>query len=82
MKKFGTLVLVLLFSLCFILTGCSAPLKMPTNYENVTSNGGFVVNVGNYLYFANGYKSYSSLKTASDNSGSGVGANSLSFTKK
>jgi len=69
---------VLFFCMCLLLTGCSkASLSMPTNYLNVTSNGGFVVTCGDYIYFANAYKSYTSLSTKADNDGSLVAQHSL-----
>lgn len=78
MKKLSTLVFILLVSFCFIFAGCSsAPLNMPTNYTKVTSNGGFVVGAGNYLYFANAYQSYENLKSKEDNDGAGVKQYSL-----
>lgn len=73
MKKFTFTVLVLLVSFCFILAGCSsAPLTMPTNYDVVVSNGGFVLGAGNYLYFGNAYKSYEDLTEKADNDGAKV----------
>ena len=70
MKKLTTLLLMLLLSCCFVLAGCGeTPLTMPTGYETVYSNGGFVVGAGNYMYFANAYKDSSSLKSSSDNEG-------------
>lgn len=82
MKKFTFAVLTILVSFCFIMSGCSsATLKMPTNYDDVTSNGGFVVNVGEYLYFGNAYKSYSDLTERSDNEGAGVKKNALNLNR-
>lgn len=73
MKKFTLVLFALLISFGFILTGCSgAVLTMPQNYLDVASNGGFVVEVGGYMYFANAYQSYTNLKTKSDNDGNGV----------
>lgn len=71
MKKISSVLLLLLLCVCFTLTGCSS-LSMPTGYETVTSNGGFIVGAGDYVYFANAYKNYSSLTKKSDNSGNGV----------
>lgn len=78
MKKISTIILMLLVSFCFILTGCgNDPLTMPTNHTKVVSNGGFVVGAGNYMYFANAYKSYSNLTESSDNEGEKVAEYSL-----
>ena len=78
MKKFTTLLCMLLLSLCFVLTGCSgATLTIPTNFETVASNGGFVVGSGNYVYFANAYKESSTLSTKEDNNGKKVAENAL-----
>ncbi len=78
MKKFTTLVLMLLISCCFMLAGCGGtPLAMPSEYANAVSNGGFVVGAGNFMYFANAYKDNSSLTSASENNGGGVKQHSL-----
>jgi len=78
MRKISTIILMLLVSFCFILTGCgNEPLTMPTNHSNVVSNGGFVIGAGNYMYFANAYKSYSSLTESSENDGEKVAEFSL-----
>ncbi len=82
MKKFTFAILTILVSVCFVLSGCSStPLNMPTNYDVVTSNGGFVVGVGNYLYFGNAYKSYSDLTERSDNEGNGVKNKALNLNR-
>lgn len=78
MKKITSILLVLLLGVC-LLAGCSS-LEMPNGFNNVVSNGGFVVGAGDYMFFANGYKSYSSLTEKSDNDGD-VGAYSLNRTK-
>lgn len=78
MKKITTVLFMLLISLCFVLTGCNGSnLTMPQNYENPVSNGGFIVSAGNYVYFANTFKGYSSLTTKADNDGKNVAENSL-----
>ncbi|MBE7075187.1 MAG: hypothetical protein E7376_04335 [Clostridiales bacterium] len=78
MKKLSACIFLFIISFCFILTGCSgANIGMPENYLQVTSNGGFVVSVGNTLYFSNAYKSYSNLTEASDNDGDKVAQHSL-----
>lgn len=51
----------------FALASCgsrfTAPTGLPEKYEEVTSNGGFVVSVGNYYYFINGMETYTSDNT-------------------
>jgi len=72
MKKFISC-LMLLLCMCMLFSGCSKTnLTMPEDYTNVGSNGGFVVSAGNQLYFANAYKSYTSVTKKSHNKGSGV----------
>ena len=63
MKKLLAIIFTFLVSSCFVFAGCSgkATVSMPQDYSNIKSNGGFVVGVGDYLYFANAYQSYSSL---------------------
>ena len=68
MKKFTTIILMLLVCACFMFGGCTSNVGMPENYDMVVSNGGFVVGAGNYMYFGNAYKSYSEL-TDGDNNG-------------
>ena len=73
MKKLITSICLLLFACCFIMTGCSAPsVTMPQNYTNIKSNGGFVVGVDDYLYFANAYQSYSNLQSGDNKGNVGV----------
>ena len=68
MKKLTSILFILLISFCFVLTGCDgSTLSMPENFSTPVSNGGFVVGAGNYMYFANAYKSYSSITSADDN---------------
>lgn len=82
MKKFTLVLFAILISFGFILTGCSGTtLTIPQNYLDVSSNGGFVVEVGDYMYFANAYQSYTKLKTKSDNDGNGVKQFSLKRAK-
>ena len=45
----------------FGLVGCKTPLNMP-NSLSVTSNGGAVVRVGDYIYFTNGFVKTADLK--------------------
>lgn len=78
MKKFTSLLFLMLVACCFMFTGCSgATLTMPQNYNNVSSNGGFVVETGNFLYFANSYKSYSKLTEGYQNDGDEVAQASI-----
>ncbi len=81
MKKITTVLLMLLISLCFVLSGCSAPLTMPNEYTNVVSNGGFVVGAGDFAYVANAYQSYSNLTTKADNNGKKVAQYSINRTQ-
>lgn len=72
MKKFTTALFLCLISFCFLITGCSkAKFDMPQNYTEVSSNGGFVVGAGNYMYFANTFNSKANLTSKADNSGDG-----------
>ena len=75
MKKFTTIIAMLIICMCFVLCGCAPRLEMPTNYESVVSNGGFVVGAGNYMFFGNAYKSNTTLEEG-DNEGE-VGQYSL-----
>ncbi|MBO7526833.1 MAG: hypothetical protein J6T74_02935 [Clostridia bacterium] len=68
MKKTFLATIMLLLFVCLIFTGCAPRLEMPTDYSNVVSNGGFVVGSGNYMFFGNAYKNYSSLQDG-DNDG-------------
>ncbi|MBQ3494952.1 MAG: hypothetical protein IJA69_06000 [Clostridia bacterium] len=74
MKKLSTLICALLLCVCFILSGCSMPLTMPSG--EIKSNGGSAVVVGDYVYYANAYVSASSLKTG-DNDEARVEHNSI-----
>lgn len=59
MKKSIKYVLALVLCLCFVLVGCTPKLEMPKG--NIDSNGGSVVMVGDYVYYANTFVDYSSL---------------------
>lgn len=59
MKKSIKYVLALVLCLCFVLVGCTPKLNMPTG--EVSSNGGSVVMMGDYVYYANTFADYSSL---------------------
>lgn len=59
MKKSFRYILAVILCFCFVLAGCSPKLEMPEG--DVHSNGGSVVMVGDYVYYANTYVDYSSL---------------------
>lgn len=87
MKKSFKYILAIILCLCFVLTGCSSKLDMPSGA--VESNGGSVVMVGNYVYYANTYVDYSSLsgnantdKTTKQNSLYRVKTNDYGFTTR
>ena len=64
MKKIFTYLACLVLCVSFLLTGCGTKLNVPTG--EVLSNGGSVVTIGDYVYFANTYVDYSTL-SGSDN---------------
>ena len=69
MKKiFSAFVVIMAFA--FLLVGCTAGLVLPASDARVKGNGGFVVQKGEYVYFANGYIETSSLGTLAENDGS------------
>ena len=78
MKKIAAIVTCLLLSVCVFLTGCSK-LENPDTL-NVSSNGGSVVKIGNYLYFANTLVDYSTL-TDGDNETDKTGLDSIHRVK-
>ena len=55
---FATATAAILAASTLAAAACAPEIKgvngLPEHYENVTSNGGFVVGVGNYYYFING----------------------------
>ncbi len=59
MKKIFTYLACLVLCVSFLLTGCGTKLNVPTG--DVLSNGGSVVTIGDYVYFANTYVDYSTL---------------------
>lgn len=72
MKKFLkniTLVLLLLVSATCVFAGCQKPNdpNVPSSTDRVYGNGGLAVTKGQYLYFLNGYRTYSNVKTDDDN---------------
>lgn len=75
-KKFATVLCMLVLCSCFIFAGCSPKLEMPENTLEVYSNGGSVVRVGDYVYFANTYVLASSL-SGDDNKESTVEHNGI-----
>ncbi len=69
-KKLITVALGSVFALgAFSFTGCATKVELDGDYAygSVSSNGGFVVEKGNYIYFINGQES-----NTADNSGSAV----------
>ena len=60
MKKCLSIIAVLMLSVCFLLSGCSPKLEMPTG--QIQSNGGRVVMVGDYVYHANTFVDYTTLE--------------------
>ena len=62
MKKYFGILLMGIFAVCLFFTGCTKKLEMPSSLD-IKNNGGSVVTVGEYVYFANGYKSYGSLSS-------------------
>lgn len=66
MKKYLSIIAGLMLCICFIFSGCSKKLELPTG--DVYSNGGSVVMVGDYVYFANTYVDYKNL-SGNDNTG-------------
>ncbi len=59
MKKRIKYIFALLLCLCFVLSGCSTNLEMPKG--EIDSQGGSVVCIGNYIYYANTFVDYTSL---------------------
>ena len=59
MKKLLSILAVLVLGVCFLFSGCSPKLEMPQG--DVSSNGGHVVVVGDYVYYSNTFVDYSSL---------------------
>ena len=59
--KYATLILLLFVSFSFVLTGCKKDNKdpnTPSSTDRVYGNGGLAVTKGEYLYFLNGYRTY------------------------
>jgi hypothetical protein len=69
MKKFITFTLCLLLCIAtFGLTGCDKSKNVVVDTSVATNgNGGMVVTRGDYVYFVNGYNSYSTVKAGKDN---------------
>ncbi|MBO5884363.1 MAG: DUF5050 domain-containing protein [Clostridia bacterium] len=88
MKKCLSVLAVLMLSLCFIFSGCSPKLELPAG-NNISSNGGRVVMVDNYVYFANTFVDYTTLSgvnnteaTTEHNSLNRVKTNEYGFVTK
>ena len=71
MKKFLSIIAMFCLAISiFTFSGCAVSLSAgPKKDDAVTSNGGLVVRKGDYLYFANGYVSNSSLSGKDNNYG-------------
>lgn len=74
MKKGLGILSALVLCICFIFSGCSPKLEMPTG--DVLSNGGSVVTIGDYVYYANTFVDYSTL-TGDDNTENTTKQNAL-----
>lgn len=68
MKKVVSVLVLFLLSFAFILVGCSNGLVMPAKTAQIKGNGSFVVQKGEYIYFANAYTGYSTLAEEVSNS--------------
>lgn len=64
MKKVLSALVLMLMAFAFVLGGCGASLVMPATNACVKGNGGFVVQKGEYIYFANAYTAYATLGQA------------------
>lgn len=88
MKKCLSIFAVLMLGLCFIFSGCSPKLTLPSADE-VYSNGGRVVMVDDYVYYANTFVNYSDLdgednieKTVKHNSINRVKTNQYGYVER
>lgn len=68
MKKILSVLVLMVLAFAFLLVGCSGGLDMPAANALVKGNGGFVVQKGEYIYFANAYTGYATLGTGVSNS--------------
>ncbi len=70
MKKIATFLSLILMAFVFVLSGCSQSIGlvgMPSPDAVITGNGGFVVQKGDYIYFANALTNYSNIGTSISN---------------
>ena len=69
--KYVTLVLLLFVSISFVFAGCgkdnNSDNNIPASGDRIHGNGGLAVTKGEYLYFLNGYRSYSDVTKDEDN---------------
>lgn len=74
-KSFRNLALIFMMIICFgfLFTACSCNKKtdndIPNASDRVYGNGGLAVTKGDYLYFLNGYRTYSDITNKNDNKG-------------
>lgn len=66
MKKVLSALALMLITFAFMLGGCGSSIAMPAVNAAIKGNGGFVVQKGEYIYFANAYTSYHALGNATD----------------
>ncbi len=79
--KISALIVCVACSL-FVFAGCNSGLKGgPALNDYVYGNGGLAVVKGDYVYYVNGYKSYSSITSANDNKQGSVKYSSIYRTK-
>lgn len=67
MKKFSSVLIMLLMAVAFVLTGCGTSIVMPSSDAKVFGNGGYVVQKGQYIYFTNAFTNYSNLSSGVSN---------------
>lgn len=68
MKKVLSALVLIILSFAFVLVGCASGLELPPSNASVKGNGGFVVQKGEYIYFANAYTGYATLASDVSNS--------------
>ena len=68
MKKILPAFVVLMLSLCLILSGCGqSKLATPQEWDQVLGNGGSCVTKGDFVYYVNGYESHNSFASTHEN---------------
>lgn len=65
LTKISAYLLVAIFCF-FAFAGCVAQMDLPKSNDDVTGNGGLVVQKGQYLYFVNGYTSAENIESESE----------------